>query len=120
MTEEAREYHRAQRPPCIVIRIRDFRKAWATAGKAAGIGGRLRHDFRHTVVRNVVGGRSWLVKRARPSGLAAVEEVLKHPRNCSRSRTTCSRFLQAARPATHARPDAKSHKVSGAGTAWTP
>jgi integrase len=33
---------------------RDFRKAWATACKAAGYPGAMRHDFRRSATRNLV------------------------------------------------------------------
>src|SRR5262245_57855778 len=34
-------------------RMQNFRKAWATACRKAGVPGRLRHDFRRTAVRNM-------------------------------------------------------------------
>jgi integrase len=34
-------------------RIKDFRRAWKTATRRAGVPGRIRHDFRRTAVRNL-------------------------------------------------------------------
>lgn len=36
------------------IRVKNFRRAWLTATKAAGCPGRIPHDFRRTAVRNLV------------------------------------------------------------------
>jgi len=40
-------FHRGGRP------IKDFRTAWTNACKAAGVPGRIVHDFRRTAVRNL-------------------------------------------------------------------
>jgi integrase len=45
------EDHRADRPDG--ERIKNLRKAWDTACKAAGCPGRIPHDFRRTAVRNL-------------------------------------------------------------------
>ncbi len=44
----ARVFHRNGAP------IRDFRSAWRSACEAAGVPGRIPHDFRRTAVRNLV------------------------------------------------------------------
>lgn len=36
------------------VPIRGFRKAWGTACRAAGVPGRIPHDFRRTAIRNMV------------------------------------------------------------------
>ena len=41
-------FHRKGKP------VRSFRKAWATACTAAGVPGRIPHDFRRTAVRNMI------------------------------------------------------------------
>ena len=40
--------------PLAGTRIKNFRKAWATACRRAGCPGMLKHDFRRTAVRNLV------------------------------------------------------------------
>ena len=41
-------------PRLVGTQRKDFRKAWATACKLAGVPGAIRHDFRRTAVRNMV------------------------------------------------------------------
>jgi len=41
-------------PQLVGTRQQDFRRAWMTACKAAGVPGRLRHDFRRTAARNLI------------------------------------------------------------------
>jgi len=41
-------------PRLVGTQCRDFRKAWLTACKAAGVPGKLRHDFRRTAARNLI------------------------------------------------------------------
>jgi integrase len=41
-------FHRAGKP------IKEFRRSWKTACRAAGVPGRIAHDFRRAAVRNLV------------------------------------------------------------------
>ena len=45
-----------RRAPVLGEPMRDFRRAWATACKAAGVPGLLKHDLRRSAVRRLVNG----------------------------------------------------------------
>jgi integrase len=47
-------HQQAKAPGLVGTPIRDFRKAWTTACRRAGVPGATRHDFRRTAVRNLV------------------------------------------------------------------